>query len=205
MGNAETSIPLSAIDQVSLLSGGYYAEYGNFRSGLINITTKSGSKDKYEGTFSISRNQTHLKRFGEYIYSSKNPAMVSYLDPSIAFVGTSVAYVDDPYEKQQHPSFNGWITVANTYNRGKSQEDQATPMDLFYVTNWMSMTVPDYEGLAKLPDDIKQEIGYYELTPEQKKLSENYSAMLHSIFQIHLRNKVTQHLLPSINKNHIQL
>jgi hypothetical protein len=41
-GNAETSIPLSAVEQVSLLSGGYNAEYGNFRSGLINVTTKTG-------------------------------------------------------------------------------------------------------------------------------------------------------------------
>ena len=64
VGNAETSIPMSAIDQVSLLSGGYNAEYGNFRSGLINITTKSGSKEGYKGTFSLQRNNTHMKRFG---------------------------------------------------------------------------------------------------------------------------------------------
>jgi outer membrane cobalamin receptor len=46
VGNAETSIPLSAIDQVSVLSGGFNAEYGNFRSGLINITTKTGAGNK---------------------------------------------------------------------------------------------------------------------------------------------------------------
>ena len=34
VGNAETIVPLSAIDQVSLLSGGFNAEYGNFRSGF---------------------------------------------------------------------------------------------------------------------------------------------------------------------------
>lgn len=170
VGNAETSIPMSAIDQVSLLSGGYNAEYGNFRSGLINITTKSGSKDKYEGTFSFSRNNDHLKRFGEYLFSSKNPAISPFVDPSIAFIGTAKAFENDAYQKQQHPTFIGWIAAANTYNRGKKPEDQASPMDLFYVTNWMHMLIPDYAGLANLPDDIKQQIGYYDLTEEQKKL-----------------------------------
>ena len=78
VGNAETSVPLSAIEQVSLLSGGYNAEYGNFRSGLINITTKSGSQKGYHGTFSFSRDNNHMRRFGESLYDPNNSYLGQY-------------------------------------------------------------------------------------------------------------------------------
>ncbi len=171
VGNAETSIPMSAIDQVSLLSGGYNAEYGNFRSGLINITTKSGSKDGYHGTFSLQRNNTHMKRFGDSFYDPHNDALNAYLDPNIAFEGPSTVWANDPYMQAQHPqsaSFQGWIKMAENFNIGKTPDKQASPMDLFLLANWMHMTEPDYAGLAKLPDELKQKIGYYEVSEQQK-------------------------------------
>ncbi|MDP3832133.1 MAG: TonB-dependent receptor, partial [Ignavibacteriaceae bacterium] len=94
VGNAETSIPLSSIEQVSLLSGGFNAEYGNFRSGLINITTKSGSKDNYKGTISISKNAPMVKRFGPLMSDPYSPALRPYLDPALAFYGTDNTWKD---------------------------------------------------------------------------------------------------------------
>ncbi|MBD3289725.1 TonB-dependent receptor, partial [candidate division KSB1 bacterium] len=149
-GSAETSIPLSAIEQVSLMSGGYNAEYGNFRSGLINITTKSGSRDGYHGTFSLSMDQSHQRRFGESFYSTENPVLRPYLDPAVAFVGTEEAWADQPYMKEQHASFMGWNKAAEIYNIGKDPENHATPLDYYLLGCWMHMTVPDYEGLAEL-------------------------------------------------------
>ncbi len=95
VGNAETSIPISAIDQVSLLSGGYNAEYGNFRSGLINVTTKSGYKDSYHGTFTFSADQSHQRRFGDSFYDPHNPVLAPYLDPEVALIGTMYAWMYD--------------------------------------------------------------------------------------------------------------
>jgi outer membrane receptor protein involved in Fe transport len=170
VGNAETSIPMSAVEQVSLLSGGYNAEYGNFRSGLINITTKSGSKDGYHGTFSFSANQPHLKRFGPSFYDPHNDALRAYLDPEVSFVGTDAAWADDPYMREQNPKFTGWITQAENYNRGKDPEKQVTPFQLYLFATWMHMAEPDYDGLRNLPDELKQQIGYYEIPDEQKSL-----------------------------------
>lgn len=169
IGNAETSVPMSAIEQISLLSGGYNAEYGNFRSGLINITTKSGSKDSYHGTFSFSRNTPHLKRFGDSFYDPNNDLLKPFLSPSIAFVGTATAWANDEYQKNQHLAFTGWIAQAKTYNTGKPANQQASPYDMFLLANWLHMTIPDYEGLSKLSPELKAQIGYYELTDEQKK------------------------------------
>lgn len=149
VGNAETSIPLSAIEQVSLLSGGYNAEYGNFRSGLINVTTKSGTMDGYHGTFSLSRNTDHLRRFGPSFYDPHGPALRPFLDPDVAFVGTAEAWADDPYLQEQHLSFMGWNMAAQIYNMGKEPEAQATPLDYYLLGAWMHMAEPDYEGLAE--------------------------------------------------------
>ncbi len=165
VGNAETSIPLSAIEQVSLLSGGYNAEYGNFRSGLINVTTKRGSNEGYHGTFSYSRDQAHLRRFGDSFYDTNNPVLKSYLDPAVAFVGTEEAWKDDPYMREQHPRFTGWITETENYNRGKPLEEQAAPLDYYLLACWMHMAIPDYEGLAQLG---------YTVSDEQKKLFEEH-------------------------------
>ena len=155
VGNAETAVPMSAIDQISLLSGGYNAEYGNFRSGLINITTKSGSQDGYHGTFSISRDNSHMRRFGDSFYDPNNSYLKQYLSPATSFEQTS--------------NFKGWEYMASIYNTGKTPAQVATPFDMFLLANWLYMTVPDYNGLANLPADLKQRIGYYQITDAQKK------------------------------------
>lgn len=159
-GNAETSIPLSAIEQVSLMSGGYNAEYGNFRSGLINVSTKSGSKTAYHGTLSLSMDQPHIRRFGGSFYDSKSQILRSYLDPAVAFVGTDEAWKDEPYLREQHPRFTGWNTAAANFNRS-NPAIPATPLDYYLLGCWMFMTEPDYEGLVKLG---------YSVSDEQKKL-----------------------------------
>jgi outer membrane receptor protein involved in Fe transport len=147
VGNSETSIPLSAIDQISVLSGGYNAEYGNFRSGLINITTKTGTASAYHGTLNMSGDQSHMRRFGSSLYDPHNSVLDPFLDPSVAFQGTAAGY--DAYQQQQHSSFIGWNAEAATYNRGKPVNQQASPLELYLLTSWMTMSVPDYSGLEK--------------------------------------------------------
>lgn len=149
VGNAETIVPLSAIDQVSLLSGGFNAEYGNFRSGLINVTTKSGSPDRYHGSINVSRNIEHVKRFGPLLSDSFGPETGPYLDASVSFEGNVEI------------GWTGWNDLTETFNLGKDSSDMATPLDYYLLGAWMHMVIPDYEGLAKK--------GYI-VPEEQKKL-----------------------------------
>ena len=143
VGNAETQIPLSAIDQVSLLSGGFNAEYGNFRSGLINVTTKSGSKSKYSGTITIQRNTEQIKRFGPLLSDPFGPELNPYLNAAIAFEGNE--------------NFIGWNELTDNFNQGRAPEDQATPLDYYLLGAWMHMATPDYEGLEKLGYTVSDE------------------------------------------------
>jgi len=45
-----STVPLSAIQEVSVQTGGFNAEYQNVRSGVINVVTKDGGGDRYAGT-----------------------------------------------------------------------------------------------------------------------------------------------------------
>jgi len=154
VGNTETIVPLSAIDQVSLLSGGFNAEYGNFRSGLINVTTKSGTLDGYHGSIDVSRNTEHIKRFGPLLSDPFGPELAPYLDARIAFQGNTEI------------GWTGWNELTETFNLGRDSSDMATPLDYYLLGAWMHMAIPDYEGLAELG---------YEVTEEQKKLFEEHA------------------------------
>ncbi len=154
VGNAETSIPLSAIDQVSVLSGGFNAEYGNFRSGLINVTTKTGSKEGYNGTFTYSATPEDGKRFGPALNDVHAPLLAPYLDPSVAFAGTDSSW---PWD-----AFNGWNARAVEYNAAHP-EAPATPLDMYLLYSWLFMATPDYEGLLAVDPS-------YVVSDEQKAL-----------------------------------
>lgn len=153
VGNAETIVPLSAIDQVSLLSGGFNAEYGNFRSGLINVTTKSGTLDGYHGSIDVSRNIEHVKRFGPLLSDPFGPELAPYLDARVAFDGNPEI------------GWTGWNELTETFNIGRDSSEMATPLDYYLLGAWMHMATPDYEGLEKLG---------YTVSEEQKRLIEEH-------------------------------
>lgn len=48
-GSSRAFVPNSLMQEISVLTGGFGAEYGNVLSGVINVSTKSGS-DKYTGS-----------------------------------------------------------------------------------------------------------------------------------------------------------
>jgi len=170
LGRTESSIPLSAIEQVSVVSGGFNAEYGNFRSGLINVVTKTGDPDAYHGNLNYSMNNAHQKRFGLSMYAPQNFYLRPMMDPSVAFVGTQTAWADNPYLQEQYKSFLGWNKYASDYNAQAPQDQQVTPVDLYLWNAWMRMAQPDFNALAAqgydVPSDIQQAFMDHAHTPE---------------------------------------
>jgi hypothetical protein len=170
IGKAEVSVPLSAIEQISLQSGGFTAEYGNYRSGIINLVTKTGSKQSYHGTLEYSRNIPHMKRFGPSLYDPTNWGLVPYMDPVVSFEGTRDGWLlytngdeeEAAYLDQGHDTFRGWNDLADRYNSNLPEDQQATPMDLYLWSAWMHQAVPDFDKLEKLYPQ-------YEITEEQKQ------------------------------------
>ena len=157
MGTPETAVPLSAVDQVAILSGGFQAEHGNFRSGLIDITTKTGNPDAYHGRVDVSRSSLGMKRFGRSIYDVENYYLRPELDPDVAFMGTDAAWADDPYLQRQYSSFTGWNALAEDYNDGKAPEEQASPLDLYLWDAWVHMVEPPFDELEDQGYSISEE------------------------------------------------
>ncbi|MBN1553032.1 TonB-dependent receptor, partial [bacterium] len=158
MGRAESSIPLSAVEQVSLVTGGFNAEYGNFRSGLINITTKSGDQNRYHGRMSYTQNLPKMKRFGKSMYDPSNYALLPYMDPVVGFAGTIDGWLqytngdeeEATYLSQGHDAFGGWISLTDFFNRRNTPYIDANPMDLYLWSCWNHMLVPDFDKLEEL-------------------------------------------------------
>lgn len=82
-GNSTAYVSNSLLQELSVLTGGFSAEYGNVLSGIINVTTKSGS-DKYSGTIEVLSDGIYskmLNTFGSQ-YNIYNAAVGGPLIPT---------------------------------------------------------------------------------------------------------------------------
>lgn len=62
-----TNFNMSELKSAEVLTGGFNAEYGNIRSGVINVITKEGGS-KYHVSLDYKVSPAHLKHFGPNIY-----------------------------------------------------------------------------------------------------------------------------------------
>lgn len=113
------AIPLSRnlIQDVQILTGGFNAEYGNIRSGLINVITKDGSYNRYSGIVEGRISPTAVKHFGPSPYDDNNEWCMLFLNTG------SSGGVDNP-------AFNG-VPTSETYDY-KLRRDK----DWNYYTKW---------------------------------------------------------------------
>ena len=107
-----TGIPLSAVQDISLQTGGFGAEYRNARSGVVNVVTREGSKENYSGTINIRHSSPSQKHFGKSPYDRDSFWFKPYLNDSVAWTGTNSGAWDE-YQQRQYPSFDGWNNVSN--------------------------------------------------------------------------------------------
>ncbi len=63
---------LSEIKEISLMRGGFDAEYSNVRAGVINVVTREGSSKRYEGSFELRFTPAYQKHNGKSIFDPEN-------------------------------------------------------------------------------------------------------------------------------------
>jgi hypothetical protein len=63
---------ISEIKEVSLIKGGFNAEFSNVRAGVINVITREGSPEKYEGTFEFRYTPAYQKHNGASLFDLDN-------------------------------------------------------------------------------------------------------------------------------------
>ncbi|MFH1851244.1 MAG: TonB-dependent receptor [Candidatus Neomarinimicrobiota bacterium] len=124
---------LSSVDQINIIKGGFNAEYGNIRSGLINVTTKEGSTTGYSGTIDIQYDPAQQKHGGYSLYDRNNYYLKPFLDPLVMWSGTKAGAWSQEM-KDSYPDFIGWAAVASNLLDDNDPSNNMTPeqaRDLF--------------------------------------------------------------------------
>ena len=147
-GTAYTGIPISSVEGVQIVTGGFNAEYGNVRSGLINVTTKEGDRHRYNLDAQVRITPAASKNFGVPINSSDSYWIRPFVDPDVAYSGTrSGAW--DTYTQNSYPAFDGWIAVSEALLADANPNNDMSPEALYQAFLWQhrktfKITQPDY-------------------------------------------------------------
>jgi outer membrane receptor protein involved in Fe transport len=145
-----TKINLANIQEVQLLTGGYNAEYGEARSGVVNIITKEG-EDQYQMSVDVKASPPGRKHWGPAVNDTANCVYSSrwfQYGPYLGFGDywdseDSMAVSFESTEMTGNRYFDGWLYIAQTSTppewqpllQGEHHNGPATYEDTLLVAN----------------------------------------------------------------------
>jgi outer membrane receptor protein involved in Fe transport len=148
-----TTIPLSAVQEVSVERGGFNAEYGQVRSGIVNVVTKEGKRKGYTLGFQFR----YLPPQPKYWKAPGVPdvtdpysfALRSFFDPAVCWTGTTNG-AWDKYKRAEYPEFMGWNKVAQILNTDNDPSNDVTPLGaqrifMYEIRKKQINDQPDYD------------------------------------------------------------
>jgi len=143
-----TGVSLSSVQDIQIQTGGFNAEYGNIRSGLITVVTKEGDPVSYGGTVTYETSPPADKHFGKSFNDPNSYWLRPFLDPAVAFVGTKNGSWDAATQ-QQYPSFDGWNEIARLTLTDDDPSNDLSPQGAQELFKWqhrrqLDITKPDY-------------------------------------------------------------
>lgn len=121
-------VNLSSVKEVNIVKGGFNAEYGNIRSGLINVVTKEGNPKTYNGSINFRISPPHLKHSGPSLFNKNNFYLRPYLDPAVCWVGTKNGSWSKEMQ-QQYPEFVGWNAISQKLLSDDDPTNDRTPQE----------------------------------------------------------------------------
>ena len=141
-----SNLPLSAVQQISVQTGGFSAEYANVRSGMVNVVTREGSATEYQAVGSFRISPPSQKHFGISPYDANAYWLRPYLDPEVAMTGTEGW---DKYTARQYPQWDGWNAFAASTLLDDNPNNDLTPEAAKRIFEWQyrkqgDIKDPDY-------------------------------------------------------------
>ncbi len=142
------AVSLSGTQEIQVQTGGFNAEYGNVRSGVVNIITKEGKQNRYNGTVNVRYRPPAPKHFGISLYDPNSYFNRPYTDPAVCWTGTKNG-AWDLYTQKQYPYFQGWNAVSLATLQDKDPSNDLTPEGAKRLWEWQrrragDITKPDY-------------------------------------------------------------
>lgn len=108
---AYTNISMTSVKDIQIQTGGFNAEYGDIRSGVVNVTTNSGSPEHYTISVLSRIAPPQAQNFGGPLNGLDFYYVRPYMDPAVAYYGTSDG-AWDAKTQAQYPTFPGWIAIS---------------------------------------------------------------------------------------------
>ncbi|MBW7886879.1 MAG: TonB-dependent receptor [Bacteroidetes bacterium] len=144
-----SNISLSSVQDIQVQTGGFNAEYGNIRSGIVNVITKEGSVDRYTVSATVRISPPAAKNFGPSVFDKNSYFIRSRIDPAVAWTGTNnVAW--DIYTQRQYAAFDGWNAISQATLKDNDPTNDLTPeaaqqLFLFQFRRQGEIVKPDYD------------------------------------------------------------
>lgn len=145
-----TGISFTSVKEIQVQTGGFNAEFGNVRSGMVNVVTKEGDKQKYSVSFLGRYKGADRKHFGEAVNSPNSYWIRSYIDDAVAWTGTDNGAWDD-YTKRQYQPFRGWNKVSEQLLADNDPTNDLSPEAAQRLFLWqhrrqLDIVKPDYDA-----------------------------------------------------------
>lgn len=143
------NLSMTSIQQIRVQTGGFTADVGDVRSGLIEVVTKEGDKHKYSVSFQGQFRPAANKHMGASVNDPNSYFIRPYLDDAVAWTGTNNGAWSD-YERRQYPEFQGWNAFAEGTLQNDNPEDDLTPIAAQNLFLWQyrktfDIQEPDYD------------------------------------------------------------
>ena len=146
----DTRIAMSDVKEISVERGGFNAEYGQVRGGIVNVVTREGDKSSYSGRFQVRLAPPQPKYWlAPGAYDIDNPmsfVLRPFFDPTVCWTGTTNGNWDQ-FTQEEYPKFEGWDAVAQAMNaNGYNLTPAACQKAFEYETRKQQITnQPDYD------------------------------------------------------------
>jgi outer membrane receptor protein involved in Fe transport len=129
------AVGLAATKELQVQTGGFTAEYGNVRSGVVKVITKDGDRVRYSGMVNARIRPPAAKHFGTSLYDPGSYFNRPYTDPAVCWVGTKNG-TWDAYTQHQYPVFQGWNAVSLATLQDKDPRNDLTPEGAKRLWQW---------------------------------------------------------------------
>ncbi|MGA3287996.1 MAG: TonB-dependent receptor [Bacteroidota bacterium] len=142
-----SNIALSSIQEVSIEKGGFAAEYGQARSGVVNIVQKEGDISHYSGSLNVKYSPPQQKYFGMSVYDPNSMWNKPYMDPAVCWTGTDNG-AWSIYKQNQYPKFAGWNVISQQLLSDNDPTNDLSPAACQRLYEYQHRRSPD----TKAPD-----------------------------------------------------
>ncbi|HUI30290.1 MAG TPA: TonB-dependent receptor [Candidatus Acidoferrales bacterium] len=143
-----TNVSMTSVQDIQVQTGGFNAEYGDVRSGVVNVTTNNGSTEHYTISLLSRVAPPQPQNFGGALNGVNTYYVRPYMDPAVAYYGTSDG-MWNPQTQSIYPTFPGWIATSEQSLAGGDSSKFLSPTAAQKLWEWQhrkdfSILKPNY-------------------------------------------------------------